>query len=261
MELKEAIGTRRSYRFLLPHKPVELTKIQKMLEAARLASFWGNVQALRAVVVHRETASDEVVKSLFAPVMGYQIENAPVTIVWYLDWAMLDEQGDRLVELVENRVMGADKEKAVGHLENILIPFFQRIIPSMKGNSPITSVDCGQGIAQATLVAIDEGLGTCCLGTANGDAIKKNLELPDSAEILVLMTVGYPAESIEAGGQRPRVPFERSFFLNSYENPFPRDEETVDELKDTKMIQTPAPLPWREAELKYLQNALDTPDF
>jgi len=38
-------------RFLLPHKPVEREKIQRMLEAARLASFWGNVQALRAVVI------------------------------------------------------------------------------------------------------------------------------------------------------------------------------------------------------------------
>ena len=51
MELREAIGCRRSMRFLLPHKPVEREKIQRMLEAARLASFWGNVQALRAVVI------------------------------------------------------------------------------------------------------------------------------------------------------------------------------------------------------------------
>lgn len=261
MEVKEAIGTRRSYRFLLPHKDVELSKIQKMLEAARLASFWGNVQALKAVVVHRATATDEVVNSLFAPVMGYQIERAPVIIVWYLDWAMLDEQGTRLKELVAARVMGADEEKANSHLDNILIPFFDRIIPAMKGASPMTAMDCGQGIAQATLVAIDEGLGTCCLGTANGEAIKKNLELPDSAEILVLMTVGYPAETREAGGQRPRVPFERSFFLNSYTNPFPRDEEVVKELKEEKMIQTPSPLPWRQAELEYLQKALDLPDF
>ena len=58
MELREVIGRRRSIRFLLPHKPVELEKIQRMLEAARLASFWGNVQALRAVVVNREAASE-----------------------------------------------------------------------------------------------------------------------------------------------------------------------------------------------------------
>ena len=38
MELREVIGRRRSIRFLLPYKPVEPEKIQRMLEAARLAS-------------------------------------------------------------------------------------------------------------------------------------------------------------------------------------------------------------------------------
>jgi nitroreductase len=56
MELREAIGNRRSIRFLLPHKPVEREKIQRMLEAATLSSFWGNVRALRAVVIERATA-------------------------------------------------------------------------------------------------------------------------------------------------------------------------------------------------------------
>ncbi len=60
MELREAIGRRRSMRFLLPHRPVEKEKIQRMLEAARRASHWGNVQSLRAVVVFRDEASKEV---------------------------------------------------------------------------------------------------------------------------------------------------------------------------------------------------------
>ena len=73
MEVQEAIGTRRTYRYLLPHKPVERAKIQKMLEAARIASHWGNVQALKAVVVERATASKEVLESLAAPVAGFQM--------------------------------------------------------------------------------------------------------------------------------------------------------------------------------------------
>ena len=36
MELRQVIGNRRSIRFLLPHKPVELEKVQCMLEAAGL---------------------------------------------------------------------------------------------------------------------------------------------------------------------------------------------------------------------------------
>ena len=51
MELREVIGRRRSIRWLLPHRPVERHKVQRMLEAARLASFYGNVQGLRALVI------------------------------------------------------------------------------------------------------------------------------------------------------------------------------------------------------------------
>jgi nitroreductase len=260
MEVQEAIGTRRTYRFLLPHKPVEMEKIQKMLEAARLASFWGNVQALRAVVVHRETASEEVTAALFAPVAGFQVERAPVVIVWFLDYAALDEQGDRLKELVEARVLGVDKQKALNALDSFLIPFFKKAMPQLKA-SGLTEIDCGQGIAQATLVAIDQGLGTACLSTPNEDAIKKNLGLPDSAKVLLLMPVGYIAESKEAGGQRPRRPFEELFHLNEFGNPFPRSQQVVEKLKEAKLIQPAAPLPWRQAELEYLQKALNLPDF
>jgi nitroreductase len=260
MEVKEAIGTRRTYRFLLPHKPVELEKIQKMLEAARLCSFWGNVQALRAVVVHRETASEDVRKSLFAPIIGYQIEQAPVVIVWYLDFDALDDQPERLRELVRARAMGVNKEKALEFLENTIIPFFDGVMPHIK-QSGLTELDCGQGIAQATLVAIDEGLGTALLATSNEEQIRKNLKLPESAKVLVLMCVGYIAESKEAGGQRPRLPFEELYSLNEVGTPFPRSEKVVEELKQAKMIQDKAPLPWREQELAYLQKALGLPDF
>jgi nitroreductase len=260
MEVQEAIGTRRTFRFLLPHKPVELEKIQKMLEAARIASHWGNVQALRAVVVDRATASAEAREALLAPVGGYQLAQAPIVIVWYLDFAALDVQADRLRELVEARVLGADKQKTLDVLEKLLIPFFEKAMPHIK-ESGLTELDCGQGIAQATLVAIDEGLGTACLSTPNEEAIRKNLGLPESAKVLLLMCVGYIAESLEAGGQRPRLPFEQLFSLNEFGVPFPRSEKVVEELKQAKMIQRPSPLPWREAELQYLQKALDLPDF
>ena len=74
MELREVIGRRRSIRFLLPYKPVEPEKIQRMLEAARIASHWGNVQSLRAVVVFRDSAPREVLDALQAPIAGFLAE-------------------------------------------------------------------------------------------------------------------------------------------------------------------------------------------
>ena len=46
------------------------------------------------------------------------------------------------------------------------------------------------------------------------------------------------------------------FQLNGYSNPFPRSEEVVQDLQRRRMIQAPAPLPWREEELKFLRDGL-----
>jgi nitroreductase len=254
MELKEVIGRRRSIRFLLPYKPVEPEKIQRMLEAARIASHWGNVQSLRAVVVFKESASKEVRDALLAPVAGFQIRAAPVVIVWYLESAAVDEQSDRLRELLKAGALGfgEGKDKA---LEEQIIPMFDSIRDQLK-EPGLSELDCGQGIAQATLMAFEQGLGTCLLGTPFGDQIRENLGLPETSRVLVLQTVGYPAESPVAGGQRPRQPFEKLFHMNGYGKEFPRSQAVLDELEETGMIQAPAPTPWREEELEYLKNAL-----
>lgn len=254
MELRQVIGNRRSMRFLLPYKPVEPEKIQRMLEAARIASHWGNVQSLRAVVVFKDTASQEVRDALLAPIAGFQIRIAPVVIVWYLETAAVDEQSDRLRELLKAGALGfgEGKEKA---LEEQIIPIFSSLLEQFK-EPGMNEIDCGQGIAQATLMAFEQGLGTCCLGTPHGEQIRENLGLPESTRVLLLQTVGYPAESAEAGGQRPRQPFDKLFHMNGYGNAFPRSQEVVDELEADGMIQSQAPMPWREEELEYLKNAL-----
>ncbi len=253
MELKKVIGNRRSTRFLRPYKPVERAKIQKMLEAARLASFWGNVQALKAVVIERATAPAEVIAALpvGTAIGGFQFRSAPVVIVWCLDWQAIDVQGDRLHELVEAGALGVDKAQSHAYLDSTLIPFFQSAGERIK-TTGFTELDCGQGIAQATLVAFDEGLGTCLLGAMNDRKLRKALKLPDSYKVLVLQTVGYPAEDPAAGGQRPREPFAKRFFLNRYGESFPADPAVVEELKAAGMLQAPAPLPGRREELDWL---------
>ncbi len=258
MELREAIGRRRSIRFLLPHKPVEREKIQRMLEAASLASFWGNVQALRAVVIERASAPKEVIDALppGSAIAGFQFRLAPVLIVWYVDWSLLAVQGDRLHELVEAGAVGVDKEESHRYLEESLVPFFQAGMETMKTGG-MTEMDCGQGIAQATLVAFEQGLGTCLIGVPAQKKLKRVLGLPADSKILVVQTVGYPAESPEAGGQRPRLGFDTRYSLNKCGQPFPRDPQVVEGLKRDNMIQPPAPLPWRRAELEYLSRALN----
>ena len=257
MQLREVIGRRRSIRFVRPYMPVEPEKIQMMLEAARIASHWGNVQSLRALVVFRDSAPPETLAAIQAPIAGWQIRRAPVVIVWYVETQAVDEQSDRLRELLEAGALGfGSKPEKREALEKTLIPIFEGIREALK-QPGLNEIDCGQGIAQATLMAYELGLGTCCLGTPHGEQIRQKLGLPATCRVLLLQTVGYPAEHWEAGGQRPRQPFERLFQMNSYGTPFPRSPEVVETLREDGMFTMPAPLPHREDELAYLQKALD----
>jgi nitroreductase len=257
MELREAIGRRRSIRFVRQYKPVEPEKIQMMFEAARIASHWGNVQSLGAVAVHRESAPREVLDALGATVVGWQIRVAPVVIIWYLDPNMVDEQGDRLRQLLDVGALGfGTKEERKDGLENQLLPIFEGIKEHLK-QPGLSEIDCGQGIAQATLMAYELGLGTCCLGSPFGPRMLKAVGVPEHCRFLLLQTVGYPAEHWEAGGQRPRQEFGRLFKMNTYDTPYPRSEAVVDELTRDKFFTRPAPLPEREEELKFLQRAFD----
>ncbi len=257
MELFDAIGSRRSFRYLDPNRPVEIEKIQKMLEAARLASHFGNNNAARALVVHRATATEEQMDSLPSPVGGFQIQQAPVVIIWYIEQNAMDEAAQRLVELVEAGALGYGPDR-YDELNNVLVPIMTMASENLK-QPGLVDMDLGQALAQATLVAIAEGLGCCCQGSANWQRVEKAFGLPASCRIVVVQTVGYPVESKDAGGQRPRLPFEQLFQLNACDQPFPRSAAVVEELKQKKMIQAPAKLPGREEEIEALRVKYDLP--
>ena len=104
---------------------------------------------------------------------------------------------------------------------------------------------------QALLTAFDEGLGAL-LTAFNAEKAKEVFKVPDHFMPLYAMLVGYPAESWEAGGQRPRPAFESLYFEGEYGVPMERDPAVVEQLKQDKMIQEPAPLPWRKDEVRAL---------
>jgi nitroreductase len=257
MELREVIGRRRSIRFVRPYMPVEPEKIQMMFEAARIASHWGNVQTLRAVAIHRDTAPQNVLDNLTAMVVGWQLRIAPVVIIWYCDPDAVDDQADSLRELMDAGALGfGPMELKKKELEEKFIPAFAGVQDFLK-EPGLNEIDCGQGIAQATLMAYEQGLGTCFLGSPNSEGILRACGIPEQCRMLLMQTVGYPAEHWEAGGQRPRLPFEDLFHKNEFGKPYPRSQEVIDELTEDKMFTRPAPLPERFDELDYLQSALN----
>ncbi len=257
MELKEVVGRRRSIRFYLPHRPVEREKIQKMLEAARRASCVGNVGNTSAIVIWRANASPELMQAITPPLGYQQMQTAPAFILWYADTDayQIDNWIERLCDLADQRRLGVDAEATKGLVNRALRPFFEAMWQEA-AVSPLAMMDVGQAVAQATLVAYDEGLGTCLMSSPRLEQVAGLLELPATAIPVCLQSVGYPAESWEAGGQTKKRPFTDLFFEDTHGSPFEPDPSVDEELRSAGMLQEEAPLPWRDEELAYVMKAL-----
>ncbi len=261
MELKEVIGRRRTIRFYQPYRTVEREKIQKMLEAARHASCAGNVMNVRAIVIWRDQASPELIKAI-TPRIGYQqMQTAPVFILWCNEASVYHGPNwvESVLRLAENRRIGLEVESTKKEINEQLRPFFMAAGEQL-GVAPMVYVDVGQAIAQATLVAYEEGLGTCLMGGGTVAAVSKLLDLPETCTPVLVQSVGYPAESWEAGGQTPKPPLGEMFFEMKHGQGFATDPSVDEELEAAKLICEQAPLPWRDAELKFLVHALDLED-
>lgn len=257
MELKEVIGRRRSIRFFLPHRPVERAKIQKMLEAARRASCVGNVMNWRAIVIWRDEVPASVIKALTPPLGYQQMQTAPVFIFWYNERAayQVDKWISDIHGLVQARRLGLDVQGTIDEVDKRLRPGFTASW-EMMSEGPLAFMDVGQAVAQATLVAYDEGLATCLMSSPRIDTVGKLLQLPESAVPVAIQAVGYPAESWEAGGQTPKPALGELAFENVCGTPFASDPAVEADLAREKLIQEQAPLPWRDAELRYVMTAL-----
>jgi hypothetical protein len=230
-----------------------------MLEAARIASHFGNNNAGQALVVHRATATQEQWDSLPSPVGGFQMKMAPVVILWYVQGDAMDAAGQRLRELVHCGALGYGPDR-LEQLEKTLVPLFDKIGEFLKLPGMV-DMDLGQGVAQATLMAFEQGLGTCCQGSGDWSKVEKAFNFPASCRVVVGQTVGYPLENPTTGGQRPRLPFAQLYQLNSLDTPFPRSDEVIEELTRDQLLQAQAPNhdPAREAEIEALREKYNLP--
>ena len=260
MEFKEVLGIRRSIRYFDTDRPVEQEKIQKILEAMRIASCAVNAHWLRAVVVRRSEIPPETMESLKTPVAGLVQELAPVHIYCYLDTGIVNRiRGKRLKELVDVGALNPSHGWSHKFVDEFVYP---QVLEPLTRNAayPIAAAfDCGGAGTQGLLVAVDEGLGVCWTAF-NPEPAKKMMDIPDDWIPLYVMNVGYPLESREAGGQRPRPAFEELYFEGKFGHPFPRDPKVVKELERAKMITTPAPLPGRMEEVREISRKLGLPE-
>jgi hypothetical protein len=145
-------------------------------------------------------------------------------------------------------------------VDNVVWPqVLQPILADAGTAALVAAVEAGLAINQSLLAAVDEGLGTQLTALNAGNAARI-LGIPEHLVPIWIQLLGYPAEDPEAGGQRPRSPFESTYFEGRYGTPFERDPAVVDRLKAEGMLMREAPYPWRKEELRGLSRMFGLPE-
>ena len=269
MEFMKVVGDRRSIRWFRPWKAVEPPKIQRILEAARMTGCPGNLQPWRAVVVVQADL-DPTDRERLLDAANHQRaqEQAPVWIYWLADpssvapAAFLRQIAVGLEVGMLSRAAGWSEGAARAAIEDGVpaphgMPSLEQVV---HGLSPevaaiIAAQETVGACTVATLAAVDEGLATC-LHTATSPVgaatLYEVLGLPAHVVPSWLQLVGYPAESPDAGGQRPREPFDSLFFSMRWGTALERDPAVVADLEREGLIQAAAPLPGRDEEIVHL---------
>ena len=153
MNFLEIAQTRQSCRSYDPNRPVELEKLEAILEAVRLAPSACNGQPYHLTVCQGQVAA-EVAVATMGMGMNKFVSQAPVLIV-------ISE-------------MPYIKSAALGS--------------KVKGND-YRSIDIGIAAAYLTAEATAQGLGTCILGWLDDEKIRKICGLKHPVRLVI--TLGY----------------------------------------------------------------------
>lgn len=169
MELTEVIKNRKSIRDY-KDTPVPEDKLQKVLEAARLAQSGANRQEWKFVVV-RDANKREVL------------------------------------------CHAAGGQKHVGQAPVIIAAVSTAPEKMMKCEVPSGPVNVSIAIDHMTLVAHEEGLGTCWIGAFSQEESRGILEIPESCTIIALLTLGFPNQE---GKEKTRKTMEEIVCYDTY---------------------------------------------
>jgi nitroreductase len=248
-------------RYFNPDRPVDRGAVQAVLEAGRLASRAMNISWGKGIVVYRDELTQAERDALKTPYASAEFDLAPVYVLWYFD---MDAQRSAIAQRKHPSVpsgaiqqvgaLGPTQGWSRKYVEEVVLP--EVLMPaSERGPRRGGNADAAVSLAQACLAAVDEGLGAC-LVPFDEEAAARTFGIPDTWEPVMALLLGHSLEEREAGGQRPRAPFEKVFFEGNASQPFKRDPEVVRRLEADGLIQRPAPLPWRAAEVEALSRGL-----
>ena len=118
---------------------------------------------------------------------------------------------DRSFVVVRDKEQRRELARAAGHQLHLAVaPVVIAAVGTkpeyhMPNGVPAYAVDMGIALDHITLVAVDEGLGTCWIGGFDQETAKRALGVPDEYVIAALLTLGFPKAVPEA---KPRKSLE-----------------------------------------------------
>jgi len=249
----KAIGDRRTIRYFDPERTVEDWKIQTILQAGRLASCQGNINATEAIVVTRDTCDlwDEIEECVSG--FNVQIINQSSHLVFWLTNlnAWYGRANDGLSTLA---LSGALTKYHGWNYEFTMTQTVPRLMSfPTERTETLLRFESGQAVGQATLAAsaLDVGSILIAFGRKPG-GIEKAFGLPPNLKFTWGHALGYPLEDMKAGGQRVRLKFEKLYHKDAYGTPYMPDPAVDAALREVGMLQEQAPLPGRFEEIDAL---------
>jgi nitroreductase len=246
----QALGNRRSIRYFDESMTVEPWKIETMLQAARFASCQGNINCTEAIVVRRDEC--DVWDELEECVSGFNVQiinQASHLIIWLTN---LNAWYGRAVDGISTVSLAVAMSKYHGwNYEFSMTQTIPRLMsfPTERTEN-LLRFETGQAVGNATAAAVGLGLGTILIAFGRKPGgVEKAFGLPPHYRFTWGQAVGHPLESADAGGQRPRLKYERLFHDNAFGVPLQSDPATVEMLRAKGLIQEQAPLPGRLEEV------------
>jgi nitroreductase len=154
--IKDLIIKNRSYRRFYQDDPVSLETLRGLIELARLSASAANKQPLKYILSSDPQKNAEIFQ----------------TLAWagYLKEWQGPEEGERPAAYI---IMLGDKTIA-------------------------QSFGCDHGIAAQSILlgAVEKGLGGCIIGSIRRNELSQLLHIPDDYEILLVIALGKPKETV-----------------------------------------------------------------
>ncbi len=170
--------SRQSDRAYDKERPVEPEKLERILEAGRMAPSACNAQPWKFIVVTDNELTRKIGKAAAGLGMNKFAKDAPVHI-------LIVEESANITSLLGGKVKGK---------------YFPLI-------------DIGIAASHLSLAAESEGLGSCILGWFDEKEIKRLLGVPSSKRVLLDITIGYP---VKGKRKKIRKPKEKVISYNKY---------------------------------------------